>query len=166
MRAVAVAVILGAAAAMSLATASSAYADGPTVTPVSRIVTTPIPFGASCGDFQILFTVDAEGTNIDFYNGQNQLSREIRHVAFTGELYNSDDLSTAVPYDGAFTRVFDATTNTYTLTGQRFQVRLPGQGTVAIDAGREVVDAVTGTATSESGRGLDEFVQEVCAALS
>ncbi len=38
-----------------------------------------------------------EGTNIDFSDNQSQLVKEIRHVQFTGTLYNSSDLLNSVP---------------------------------------------------------------------
>ena len=85
--------LLAIALSASLAGATAAKADAPVITPVSRIVTTPIPFGASCGSFSILFTANAKGTNISFYDDQNQLVRQIRPVSFTGTLYNSTDLS-------------------------------------------------------------------------
>jgi hypothetical protein len=127
MRRVIPAPVVGATTVASLVSAGAASADGPVITPVSRVVTTPIPSGASWGAFQVLFTVDAEGTDIDFYDGQNELTREIRHVAFTGTLYNSGDLSKSVPYDGHFTRVFDATTNTFTLTGSATKCGFPAR---------------------------------------
>ena len=157
---------LALALVISLLAATTARADGPVITPVSRIVTTPIPFGASCGSFSILFTVDFEGTNISFYDEQNQLLQQIRHGSFTGALYDSADLSKTVPYEGHFTRTFDATTNTITVEGLRFQVLLPGQGIVAMDAGRQVIDTLTGATVTETGQGLAGFTANVCPALS
>jgi hypothetical protein len=144
--------------------ASVGAASGPVITPVSRGVTTPIPFGANCGSFVVLFTVNAEGTNISFYDDQSQLVKQIRHVQFTGTLYNSSDLSKSVPYEGAFTRRFDTATNTATLTGLRFKVRLPGEGVVALDTGEEVFAGGT-TLVSDTGNTFASFVSGVCAAL-
>jgi hypothetical protein len=150
----------------TLAAATAARADGAVKSPVSRVVTTPIPFGANCGSFNILFTVDFEGTNITFYDDQGNLTRQIRHGSFTGMLYNSTDLSKSAPYDGNFNRTFDAAANTITLEGLRFQVQLPGQGTVAIDAGRQVIDTLTGETVSQSGQGQTAFNAEVCSLLA
>ena len=144
--------------------ATAGAASGPVITPVSRVVTTPIPFGASCGSFVVLFTVNAEGTNISFYDEQSQLVKQIRHLQFTGTLYNSSDLSKSVPYEGAFTRTFDAATNTVTLTGLRFKVQLPGEGVVALDTGEEVFAGGT-TLVSDTGNTFASFVSDVCAAL-
>jgi hypothetical protein len=157
---------LGIALVASLLAASTAFADGPVITPAVRLVTTPIPFGVNCGSFQILFTTDFEGTNISFFNDQNQLVRQIRHGSFTGELYNSTDLSKSVPYAGHFNRTFDAASNTVTLTGERFAVNVPGEGTLAIDAGRTVFDAITGAVIDENGQGQPAFNAAVCALLS
>jgi hypothetical protein len=128
-------------------------------------VTTPIPFGASCGSFVVLFTVNAEGTNISFYDEQSQLVKQIRHLQFTGTLYNSSDLSKSVPYEGAFTRVYDAATNTATLTGLRLKVQLPGEGVIALDTGQEIFAGGT-TLVSDTGNTFANFVTNVCAALA
>jgi hypothetical protein len=152
-------------AAAALCGATAALADGPVITPAKRIVTTPIPFGTSCGSFDVLFTVDAEGTNISFYDDAGNLTRQIRHIAFTGTLYNSTDLSKSVPYDGTFTRTFDAATGAVTLTGLRFRVHPAGGDVVAIDAGQTVFDAVGGT-ISEHGPDFADFTAAVCSALA
>jgi hypothetical protein len=146
--------------------ATAAKADGPTITPVSLHLTTPIPFGANCGSFSILFTVDFTGTNITFYDDQNQLVRQIRHGSFTGTLYNAGDLSKSVPYDGSFTRRYDAATKTVTIEGLRFRVQLTGQGTLAIDPGQTVFDGLGPGIVSDTGPTAGEFDATVCALLS
>jgi hypothetical protein len=160
------AVVVALSLAAALCGATAAKADGPVITPVSRIVTTPIPFGASCGSFSILFTANVEGTNISFYDDNNRLVRQIRHVSFTGTLYNSSDLSKTVPYEGHFTRTFDAAAQTITLTGLNFLVMMPGQGVVAIRVGETVLDSLTGQVVSENGQGFAGFTADVCSALS
>jgi hypothetical protein len=147
-------------------TAAAARADGPTITPVSLHLATPIPFGANCGSFQIMWTGDFTGTNITFYDNQNQLVRQIRHGSFTGTLYNSSDLSKSVPYDGSFTRRYDAATNTVTIEGLRFRVQLPGQGTVAIDPGKTVFDGLGPGIVSDTGQTAGDFTATVCGLLS
>jgi hypothetical protein len=146
--------------------AAAARADGPTITPVSLHLTTPIPFGANCGSFNVLWTGDFTGTNITFYDDQNQLVRQIRHGSFTGTLYNSSDLSKSVPYDGSFTRRYDAAMNTVTIEGLRFRVQLPGQGTVAIDPGKTVFDGLGPGIVSDTGPTAAQFNTTVCALLS
>jgi hypothetical protein len=146
--------------------ATAAKADGPTITPVSLHLTTPIPFGVNCGTFSILWTGDFAGTNITFYDDQNQLVRQIRHGSFTGTLYNSSNLSKSVPYDGSFTRRYDAATNTVTIEGLRFRVQLPGQGTVAIDPGQTVFDGLGPATVSDTGPTASEFDATVCGLLS
>jgi hypothetical protein len=145
--------------------ATAVCESGPVITPVSRVVTTPIPFGASCGSFVVLFTVDAEGTNISFYDDQDKLVKQIRHLHFTGTLYNSNDLSKSVPYEGALTRTFDAATNTVSLTGLRFKVQLPREGVLALDTGEEIFADGT-TLVSDNGNTFASFVTNVCAALA
>jgi hypothetical protein len=146
--------------------ATAAKADGPTITPISLHIATPIPFGVSCGSFNIVWTGDFQGTNISFYDDQNHLVRQIRHGSFTGTLYNSSDHSKSVPYDGSFTRRYDAETNTVTIEGLRFWVQLPGQGTVALDAGQTIFDGLGPGIVSDTGPTASQFNATVCGLLS
>jgi hypothetical protein len=157
--------ILLVALVLPLALATAASASGPVITSFTRDAATPSPFGGgNCGSFVVLFTAHIEGTNISFQDDQGQLVKQIRHVHFTGTLYNSSDLSKSVPYEGAFTRTFEAATNTATLTGLRFKVQLPGEGVVALDTGQEVI--VGPTLVSDTGNTFSNFVADVCAALA
>ena len=157
--------ILFVALVLPLTLATAASASAPVITSFTRDATMPSPFGGgNCAGFVVLFTAHIEGTNISFFDDEGGLVKQIRHVHFTGTLYNSSDLSKSVPYEGAFTRTFEAATNTVTLTGLRFKVQLPGEGVVALDTGQEVFDGPT--LVSDTGNTFATFVGDVCAALA
>jgi hypothetical protein len=71
-----------------------------------------------------------------------------------------------VPYDGSFTRRYDAAMNTVTIEGLRFRVQLPGQGTVAIDPGKTVFDGLGPGIVSDTGPTAAQFNTTVCGLLS
>jgi len=150
----------------ALALAATAVADGPAITWNSSGTTTP-QFFASCGSYNILFTFSAEGHRQSWYDANGALLREQRHVQFTGTLYNASDLAKQVTYDGSWERFYDASMQTWTITGRHFRAERPGGAVIAVDAGRELYDALTGSFLSE-GEGANNysgFVTAVCAAL-
>jgi hypothetical protein len=159
--------IFSATSLIALVFAATAVADGPVITWNSSGTTTP-RFFASCGSYNILLTFSAEGHRQSWYDANGVLVREQRHVQFTGTLYNSTDLSKQVTYDGSWERFYDASTQTWTLTGRHFRAEAPGGAVIAVDAGRELYDALTGSFLSE-GEGANnysDFVTAVCAALA
>ena len=117
-------------------------------------VTTPSP-NVACTSygygFDTLATFTVTRHFIDFYDGTDNLVKEIRHVDFTGTLYRSDDLSKTVPYAGNWTRTMDVAANRVTSTGLFRYSHPDGSGMVALDAGRTVQDGRTFDTLSDTG---------------
>jgi hypothetical protein len=129
-------------------------------------VTVPAPFGAACQGFIVLVTFKSAYNIVNFYDDAGQLVKQIRHVSFTGTLYNSTDLSKSVPYEGDFTRTFDPVEDTATFTGLRFRVRLPDEGVLALQVGRNIVDLVSGQQVFLDGNhNFTDFTAEICGLL-
>jgi hypothetical protein len=157
------------ALAVSLGSAAPAIADDPEHTYGGQQVTNPIPFfppGGTCDGFAPLITFTSEYNIINFYDNAGRLVKQIRHVTFTGTLYNSTDLSKSIPYDGDFTRTFYPLENAVTFTGLRFRVHKPGEGVLALQVGRDIVDLVSGEQTFLDGNhNREEFAAEICRLL-
>lgn len=162
-------VVVFLALVVSLVPAAPAIADDPEHTYGGQQSTTPIPLfprGETCDGFIPLITFASEYNIINFYDDAGRLVKQIRHVHFTGTIYNSTDLSKSIPYEGTFTRTFYPAENTATFTGLRFTVRLPGEGVLALQVGREIVDLVSGEQTFVDGNhNREEFAAEVCGLL-
>jgi hypothetical protein len=154
---------------LALAAAAPAMAENPEHTYGGQQITTPIPLfprGQTCDGFIVLATFTSEYNIVSFYDDAGQLVKEIRHVSFTGTLYNSTDLSKSIPYEGRFTRTFDPVENTATYTGLHFRVHIAGEGVLALNVGREIVDLVSGQQTFVDGNhNLTDFAAEVCGLL-
>jgi hypothetical protein len=160
------------ALSVPLVLAAGAAAAAPVITYTTDQIAQPIPFGINCGSFKVLVTLDAEGTNINFLDDANQLVKQIRHVQFTGTLYNSADLSKSVPYEGDFTRTWDGVANTTTFTGVHFRVLVPGQGVLALDSAREVYQPAALFVSDQilpisvaGNNDFDAFKAEICSVL-
>ena len=157
------------ALAVTLVPATPANADDPEHTYSGQQITTPIPFfarGETCDGFTPLITATSEYNIINFYDDAGRLVKQIRHVSFTGTIYNSTDLSKSIPYEGAFTRTFYPVDNTATFTGLRFTVHKPGEGVLALQVGRDIVDLVSGEQTFLDGNhNREEFAAEICRLL-
>jgi hypothetical protein len=139
-----------------VATAPSAYADAP-------VLSKDVPFsgsfddgGDSCGVFGVFFQYSGLRTYIDFYGPDGTLLKEIRHITFTGTLTN-DVTGASVPYSGRFTRTFDASTDTVTITGLNSKVAgspvTTGYSMFSLDSDASVA------------HGQDRFDPVVCAAI-
>jgi hypothetical protein len=151
---------------LAFAAATPAMAENPEHTYGGTQVTVPAPFGATCDGFIVLVTFKSEYNIVNFYDDAGQLVKQIRQVSFTGTLYNSTDLSKAVPYEGDFTRTFDAVENTATYTGLHFRVHLPGEGVLALEVGRDIVDLLSGQQVFFDGNhNLADFTAEICGLL-
>jgi hypothetical protein len=162
-------VVVFLALSVSLVPAAPANADDPEHTYGGQQVTSPIPFfprGETCEGFAPLITFTSEYNIINFYDDAGRLVKQIRHVTFTGTLYNSTDLSKSIPYDGDFTRAFYPVENTATVTGLRFRVHNPGDGVQALQVGREITDLLSGEQTFVDGNhNREEFAAEICGLL-
>jgi hypothetical protein len=151
---------------LTLAAATPAMAENPEHTYGGTQVTVPAPFGVACQGFIVLFTVKSEYNIVSFYDDAGQLVKEIRQVSFTGTLYNSTDLSKSVPYEGDFTRTFDPVENTATYTGLHFRVHVPGEGVLALEVGRDIVDLLSRQQVFFDGNhNLADFAAEICGLL-
>lgn len=157
--------ILFAMLVAALAFAAGASAAGPTITD-EHIG----PFDAgvyeSCSaGFDVLqknLVIDRR--RIDFYDESDNLVREIRQVYFTADLVNSVSGYT-LTYYAHFTRVWDVPTDTVTLTGLLRKIQIPGEGTVDLAAGREVIDA-NDNVTFVAGQTRVDFDQQLCELLN
>ena len=141
-----------------------AAAAEPVITSDVVSVTNPIPFGADCGTFQVLYIATVERQNITFYDDAGNKTKQIRHVSFTGTLYNSVT-RTSLPYEGTFNRTEDFVAHTVTFTGLRFAVHIPGQGIVALDTGQTVLDVSTNPPAIIFEAGQHEFNTQICQLL-
>jgi hypothetical protein len=64
------------------------------------------------------------------------------HRIAAGHRPDADLAPHTVPYEGHFTCTFDALENTATYSGLHFRVHPAGEGVLALDVGREIVDLV------------------------
>jgi hypothetical protein len=119
---------------------------------------------ANCGSFAVNFVSSIDAHYEQFFNDSGQLVLERRHVQFTGTLTNATTGAT-LPYEGNFTRTFDAGASTVALIGERRKIELSGQGVLAIAAGRLVIDIRTGSLVSQSGQSDEDFTAAMCSLL-
>ena len=161
--------ILLLALAGALVFANSPSASAPVIFTQELNQTTPVP-NISCTtygySFNTLATFDVVRHYIQFYDDSGNLTKEIRHIDFTGTLYRSDDLSKTIPYAGNWTRTLDVAANTVTSTGLFRYSHPDGSGMVSLDAGRTVQDATTFDTLSDTGPTQTEWQMGVCAYLA
>ena len=141
-----------------------AAAAEPVITSDVLSVTNPVPVGFDCGTFQVLATFTVERHNITFYDDAGNRLRQIRHASFTGILYNSVT-SANLRYEGAFNRTEDFVAHTAIFTGLRFVVQIPGQGVLALDTGKTVLDVSSNPPVLINGAGQHEFGEQICQLL-
>lgn len=163
--------LLSAPAAIdSPASVPGTSSDGPSIPQLQLVlkdVTTPAPFAdASCPDFTIDYTVAATGTIVSDTDAAGKLLREVRHITFTGLLYNHKT-STSVPYHGKFISVEDMQSKTFTLTGLMRAVNTADGTALARESGVQVQDDASGKVLYEKGTFdlTHHRVQALCAAL-
>jgi len=158
-----------AAALVTLGLAATASASAPVNFTATLTVSTP-GFNFSCApygySFDTLATFTVTRHFIRFYDDSGNLTKEIRHVDFTGTLYRSDDLSKTIPYAGKWTRTTDVAANTVTNTGEMRYSHPDGSGMVSLDSGRTVFDATTGDTFSDTGPTNADWESGVCAYLA
>ena len=153
----------------ALILAASASAGGPAHVSVTINQTTPVnnfsctPFGYS---FDVVSTFTVTRDSQLFYDDNGNLTKEIRHVDFTGTLYRSDDLSATIPYAGRWQRTLDVAANTVTNTGLTRYSHPDGSGMVSYDPGRTVLDATTFDTLSDTGPTNADWESGVCAYLA
>jgi hypothetical protein len=149
--------------------AVTAQASAPVIFNASLTVDTPdlnfpcAPYGYS---FDTLATFTVDRHYVQFYDGST-LTKEIRHIQFTGTLYRSDDLSKTIPYAGNWTRTYDAAADTITTDGLFRYSHPDGSGMVAMSAGRTVASASNpGPPVTETGLLEPAWEAGVCAYLA
>jgi len=125
--------------AMVLWFAVPAGATPPVITEEQFEYAEPTPWGASCEGFEIMFTASAHHLWMDFYDSDGNLTLTTLHFSFRGTLYNSEDLSKHVPYDGRgywtwADRGVDTYRYTATIDGKRVQM-LVGQDRYDFESG-------------------------------
>ena len=127
-----------------------------------------------CDGFTIDYSFSAAGRATRVYDASGIATQETRHVSFTGTLMNSTDRTKSVPYAGHWNRTLDFQANTIAFIGLDMQVVLPGQGEIAKNVGRNVIDLdlapgedVLFLAGQWDGNGGPTMnTQQLCAALS
>lgn len=153
----------------ALVLAGSASAGGPSHVSVTLTVSTPVdnfsctPYGYT---FNVLSTFTVTRDSQLFYDANGNLTKEIRHVDFTGTLYRSDDLSATIPYAGRWQRTLDVAANTVTNTGLMRYSHPDGSGMVTSNPGRTVQDATTFDTLSDTGPTNADWESGVCAYLA
>ena len=145
--------------------ARPAAAAAPVITEGTIVQDTPGDFGTTCDNFEVLATFTVNYRKITFYDDANDPLRQIRHVNFTGTLYNSVT-NASIPYDGSFDRTQDYVQNTVTFTGRHFRVHIPGQGTLALDVGRTILDFSEDPPGIIFEAGQHDFDAQICALLN
>jgi hypothetical protein len=117
-----------------------------------------------CDGADILATFDITRRVITFLDGNGNPIRRIRIAAIPGALTN---LQTGATLQTTGVRVIfdDFGTGTFTSTGTNVHIVVPGEGTLALGAGRLVLDA-EGNVVLETGRQDAGLTEAVCAALS
>ena len=157
------------AAVVTLGAAATASASAPVNFTTTLTVSTP-GFNFSCApygySFDTLATFTVTRHFIQFYDDSGSLTKEIRHVDFTGTLYRSTDLSKTIPYAGRWTRTIDVAANTVTNTGLMRYSHPDGTGMVSLDPGRTVFDATTFDTLSDMGPTNADWQSGVCAYLA
>ena len=132
--------ILSAVAAvlvLLIAGATSALADGPTITD-EQFAPGVVPWGPKCGTepLMVSFSVDLRIEEF-FDSGVPVLLR--RHLRGGGTVWlNSTGRS--LPYDIDFTSTIDPLTRINTITGQWAHVIIPGSGVIFRNSGRLIQD--------------------------
>lgn len=153
----------------ALVLAASASAGGPAHVSVTIDQTTPVD-NFSCTTygytFDVLSTFTVTRDSQLFFDDNGNLTKEIRHVDFTGMLYRSNDLSATIPYAGRWQRTLDVAANTVTNTGLMRYSHPDGSGMVSSDPGRTVFDATTFDTLSDTGPTGADWQSGVCAYLA
>ena len=140
-------IIAIAAAVVSLAVAAPASAIPPQTERFSQSGTS---FWASCEGFDIIVNFEFTAMITEFYDQNGDLVRVRGWFRGTGELVNT---VTGKTETGSGPSMFfdNFRTETTSLVGLQFHNNVPGQGIVALDAGRIVIDWATDEVIFEAG---------------
>lgn len=126
--------------------------------------------GVACDGFTINNTYQSQGHIKQTFDAAGELTKEIRHTAFSGTLTNSSDASKSLPYEGRFVRTMDVAAQTLTVTGLNTKVVAPKVGLVYLNAGHTILDLTKPEGENvilAAGRwDTDKNTQPLCDALS
>ncbi len=111
------------------------------------------------------FVADINAHLEQFFTSSGQLTLERRHVQFSGTLTNTTS-GAALPYEGNFIQTRDVSANTITTDGVFRKTEVPGEGVLAIAAGRTVLNATTIAVISESGQTQETYNAAICSLLT
>jgi hypothetical protein len=134
-------------AVCSLAFASPASAAPPDIEPFHFEGTDPF---TSCDGFDIIVNFEVDGLYTAFFDQQGNLVREQIHVRGTGELVNTVTGKTETG-SSPVTVIVDYRRGTETTVGLIFHNNIPGEGIVALSAGRITFNLDTGEVVFEGG---------------
>jgi len=152
----------------ALAAAAAARAEGPQIIQDTVVVSrgsyfTPVNNPPLCpGGFKVLFSAVIDRTTLNFFDDTGTLVIRRRHNQFTGTLINSATGYT-LPYEGEVNFVFDFQGGTTAITGGTKRIIVPGQGVLAIEAGRRVLDTSNGAIVEDDGQ--HDFDSHLCTLL-
>jgi hypothetical protein len=152
----------------ALAAAAAARADGPQIIQDTVVVSmgsyfTPVNNPPLCpGGFKVLFSAVIDRTTLNYFDDTDKLTLRRRHNQFTGTLINSTSGYT-LPYEGEVNFTFDFQAGTTTITGGTKRIIVPGQGVLAIEAGRRLLSMSTGAIVEEDGP--HDFDSQLCTLL-
>jgi hypothetical protein len=168
---IAAAALLG-SIVLVLAIATAASASPPVIFTATLTVPAPDPNDVNfeCGpygyDFDVLSSFTVTRHFIQFYDNAGNLTKEIRHIQFTGTLYRSDDLSKTIPYAGNWTRTMDVAAGTVKNAGLARYSHPDGSGMVSMDAGLTIIELPDFDLAKDTGQLGPEYESGVCAYLA
>jgi hypothetical protein len=157
---------------LTLALATAASASPPVIFTATLTVPAPDPNDVNfeCGpygyDFDVLASFTVTRHFVQFYDGAGNLTKEIRHIQFTGTLYRSDDLSKTIPYAGNWTRTMNVAAGTVTNAGLGRYSHPDGSGMVALDAGLTIFQLPEFEGVKDTAQLGSEYEAGICAYLA
>jgi hypothetical protein len=131
----------------SLAFAFPASAVLPDIEPFHFEGTEPF---TSCDGFDIIINFEVDGLYTAFFDQQGNLVREQIHIRGTGELVNTVTGKTETGSSPTMV-IVDYKRGTETTVGLIFHNNIPGEGIVALSAGRITFNLDTGEVVFEGG---------------
>jgi hypothetical protein len=146
----------------SLAFASPASAVPPEIEPFHFEGTAP---WTSCDGFDIIVNFEVDGLYTAFFDDQGNLVREQIHFRGTGELVNTVTGKTETGSSPTMV-IVDYKRGTETTVGLVFHNNIPGQGIVALAAGRITFNLDTGDVIFEGGPHPDFDQIDWCSMLA
>jgi hypothetical protein len=143
-------ILTAAATLVMIGTAAPAQAAPVTHTTESEEFTGTIEKWRECDGFDINLEFDVTLRITQYYDANGDLVRERVKAYGTGTLINSE---TGETNTGSSPQIYfnDFIEGTETTVGRRNHNNLPGEGNVALDAGRIVIDMQTGEVLFSAG---------------